>query len=194
MPTPARTSRDEIVAAARAIADADRLEAVTMERVAAAVGVRAPSLYKRVRDRDELIHLVANAAAADLGDLVAKAAGTGDPRRDLRQMVDEIRAFAREKPSSYGLVFDRQPDRWRPDRSLLERGVDPLLRTAAELAGPDRALEAARTTVAWARGFIEMELTGAFTLGGDVDAAYEYGIERITDAVETRHAPRHDLP
>jgi AcrR family transcriptional regulator len=194
MPTPARTSRDEIVAAARAIADADRLEAVTMERVAAAVGVRAPSLYKRVRDRSELIHLVANAAAADLGDLVEKAARTGDPRRDLRRMVDTMRAFAREKPSSYGLVFDRQPDGWGPDQSLLEHGVEPLLRTAAELAGPDRALEAARTTMAWARGFIEMEITGAFTLGGDVEAAYEFGIDRITDAFETRRARRQDRP
>jgi len=63
-----------------------------------------------------------------------------------------------------------------------------------ELAGPDRALEAARSTVAWARGFIEMELTGAFRLGGDVEAAYQYGIERITDAVETRRDRRQHLP
>jgi len=55
-------------------------------------------------------------------------------------------------------------------------------------------LEAARSTVAWARGFIEMELTGAFRLGGDVEAAYQYGIERITDAVETRHARRQHRP
>src|SRR5262245_65336991 len=115
MPTPPRTSLDEIVRAGREILDAEGLERLTMDRVAVAVGVRGPSLYKRVRDRGELIHLIANAAAEELCDLVEGAATTGDPRKDLRAMVDVLRAFARSKPGSYGLLFDRLPDPWRPD-------------------------------------------------------------------------------
>ena len=45
--------------------------------------------------------------------------------------------------------------------------------------GTDAALEAARLVTAWATGFIEMELAGAFRLGGDLDRAFEYGLERL---------------
>lgn len=186
MPAPPRTSLEEIVAAGRQILDAEGLERLTMERVASAVGVRGPSLYKRVRDRGELIHLIANAAAAELAGLVERAATTGDPRRDLRAMVDALRAFAHANPASYGLLFDRLPDAWRPDRDLIERAVAPLFRTVADLAGPGYELEAARTVVAWARGFIEMELSGAFQLGGDIEEAYRFGAERLIAAIELR--------
>ena len=58
-----------------------------------------------------------------------------------------------------------------------------MVRIAAELAGPEHALEAARTLTAWASGFVAMELAGAFRMGGDVDAAFEFGVERIADAL-----------
>jgi hypothetical protein len=57
------------------------------------------------------------------------------------------------------------------------------LRVVAELAGPGRALAPARTIVAWANGFIAMELAGAFRLGGDVQQAWEFGLDRIVAAV-----------
>lgn len=186
MPTPPRTSLDEIVAAGRQILDAEGLDRLTMDRVAAAVGVRGPSLYKRVRDRGELIHLIANSAATELGDLVEQAASTGNPHRDLRGMVDALRSFAHRYPASYGLLFDRLPETWRPDRERVERAVQPLFRAVAALAGPEDELEAARTVVAWARGFIEMELSGAFKLGGNVEDAYRFGVDRLIAAIELR--------
>jgi hypothetical protein len=64
--------------------------------------------------------------------------------------------------------------------------VAPVLRVAAELAGPEHALEAARTVTAWANGFISMELAGAFNLGGDVDRAFEFGISCLTGALAAR--------
>ena len=76
------------------------------------------------------------------------------------------------------------PEEARLDPELNARASEALLRTAAELAGRDQALEAARTVVAWATGFINMELAGAFRLGGDVDRAFAYGIDRLTTAIE----------
>lgn len=47
------------------------------------------------------------------------------------------------------------------------------------LVGDDDALDAARLFTAWATGFLQMELAGAFRLGGDVDDAFDYGLDRL---------------
>jgi AcrR family transcriptional regulator len=184
MPTPARTSLDAIVAAGRTILEAEGADGLTMRRVAAAVGIRAPSLYKRVRDRADLLRLILNAAGAELAASLDEAATTGNPRRDLVALARTFRTFARRNPETYALMFARSSEGARMDPDLTERASAALLRAAAELAGPERRLEAARTVVAWAHGFISMELAGAFRLGGDVDEAFAYGVDRLATAIE----------
>ena len=184
MPTPDRTSLGAIVAAGRHLLEADGPDAVTMAAVAGRVGVRAPSLYKRVRNRDELIRLVAEAAVVELGDVLAAAdQDGGDPRTRLGALAGALRAFARTRPSAYRLVFLPRAEAVEVSRELLEATSAPLLAVVAELAGPADALVAARTVTAWVTGFIAMELHGAFRLGGEVDAAFDYGVARLAEAV-----------
>ena len=183
MPTPARTSLDSIVAAARGILEADGLEALTMQRVAEVVGVRPPSLYKRVKSRDELVRLVNEDVASELADRVDRAAGSGDPRRDLRALAYAFREFGHANPGAYAAIFSRLPEASRPDLATLAPANDAVVATAASLAGTEYALDSARLVVAWAHGFVSMELAGAFRLGGDVDAAFDFGIDRLTDAL-----------
>ncbi len=83
MPARARTSLERIVQAAAGILEAEGPQGLTMRAVAAATGVRAPSLYKHVGSRAELIRLVASDAVAALADDLQAAASTGEPRRDL---------------------------------------------------------------------------------------------------------------
>ena len=47
--------RKEILTAAIGIVSAEGCDALTMRRVAEELGMRAPSLYKHLRDKDELI-------------------------------------------------------------------------------------------------------------------------------------------
>lgn len=183
MPTPARTSVDAIVAAGRSILETDGLDGLTMQRVAAVVGVRAPSLYKRVRDRWALVRLIVTDVAAELAATLEAAATTGNPRADLRALAVAYREFALAHPEGHALLFARLPEPARIDAALNARAAEPILRTAAALAGPYDSLEAARTVVAWANGFVGMELAGAFRLGGNVDEAFDYGIDRITRSI-----------
>jgi len=183
MPTPQRTSVDAIVRAGREILERDGFEGLTMQRVATAVGVRAPSLYKHVSGRGELVHLIANDVARELGATLDAVVGGQKPRRDIRRMVRAVRAFATSRPAAYALLFARLPDGWRADDELTAAASAGLLRAVGQLAGPDAALDAARTVVAWAHGFVSMELAGAFRLGGDVDQAFDYGVERLIKAV-----------
>lgn len=189
MPTPARTSLDEVVQAARDLLGSEGLAALTMQAVADRVGVRAPSLYKRVRSRDDLVRLVATTVAHELGDrvdaLVHRDSGSADARTQLSELAHAVRAFAHARPEEYRLIFVPSSDATRPDPDALSHSVAPLLHVSTELAGPDDALAAARTVTAWVTGFIAMDLAGAFRLGGDVDDAFEFGITRLAAALVT---------
>lgn len=176
MPTPDRTSLDQIVTAAREILEVDGLAGLTMQAVAERVGVRAPSLYKRVKGRDDLVRLVAEATLAEM----ATRASVG---RDAVDVATAIREFAHERPVGYHLVFSPYG---RMSLTAIAESSAPILRVAADLAGPDDALEAARTLTAWATGFISMELSGGFNLGGDIDRAWEFGLTRIVEALRRR--------
>lgn len=64
-PTPAH-SRDAIVAAAIALADAEGLAAVSMRAVAGALGTGAGSLYRYLSSRDDLLDLMTDRAVGEL--------------------------------------------------------------------------------------------------------------------------------
>jgi AcrR family transcriptional regulator len=183
MPTPDRTSVEDIVRAGRDILESDGLAGLTMQAIADRVGVRAPSLYKRVRSRDDLIGLIAEETVRDLGERLHAVAGSADRRKDLAELAREFRAFAHARPAGYHLIFARGPEATRPHPDSLARASAPVLRVAADLAGPDHGLEAARMITAWAHGFVSMELARAFNLGGDIDLAYEFGIARLAHAL-----------
>lgn len=175
MPTPERTSLAEIVAASRDLLESEGPARLTMQAVAERVGVRAPSLYKRVRDRDALLRLV---AAATVDDLTERLPATGGTLADLARAY---RAFAQERPEGFRLILSTAPD-----EDANARLTGPVLRVATELVGSDEALDAARLLTAWVTGFISMELAGAFRLGGDLEGAFDYGLERLSAALTPR--------
>jgi AcrR family transcriptional regulator len=176
MPTPDRTSLDAIVLAARDLLEAEGLAALTMNAVAERVGVRAPSLYKRVDSRDRLIQLVAEATLTELSTRL-------DGEQSIHEIATAFRAFGHARPAAFQLILTPAPGTPVADDSFRDAVTRDILRAAGELAGPENALEAARTLVAWATGFISMELNGAFQLGGDVDKAWDFGLTRIVAAI-----------
>jgi AcrR family transcriptional regulator len=188
-PAPARTSREAILVAARSILEEDGLDAVTMARVGDRVGVRGPSLYKHVPNRAALIRAVADAVTADLGRTLATAASGDDPKADLRAIAARYRRFVHANPNGYGLLFTHLPPELQPDQAAAAEVGQPIVRAMAGLVGEPASLAAARTVAAWAHGFVSMELAGAFRLGGDVDAAFDTGIEVILAGVSERASP-----
>ena len=159
-----------------------------MRSVADAVGVKGPSLYKRVPDRAALLRAISDSVVADLGRAMSHATKLDDPRTDLRAAATAYRAFVRGNPNGYRLLFTDLDDA-NPDDSALAALGRPVVNAMTSLAGPSDALEGARTFVAWAHGFVSMELAGAFRLGGDLDAAYAFGIDAILDGVSASATP-----
>jgi AcrR family transcriptional regulator len=181
-PAPARTSTDAIVVAARRILESGGLDSVTMRSVAEAVGVKGPSLYKRIPDRAALIRAIAESVVEDLSRTMSIATESGDPRADLRAAAVAYRAFVQANPNGYRLLFTDLTDAKADASSLAALGT-PVVDAMTRLIGPSDALEAARTFVSWAHGFASMELAGGFRLGGDLDVAYTFGIESILAGV-----------
>jgi AcrR family transcriptional regulator len=181
MPAPARTSTQAVVTAGRQILERQGLSGLTMQAVADAVGVRAPSLYKRVEGRDALVRLIADQAALELAADLDEAVGGADPAADLRAVADAFRAFAARNPATYPLLFDpRQGGLSAQARELSSRAVR---RVCGALAGEANALPAARLVTAWAHGFVTMEQAGAFQMGGDVDEAWEFALDGLVQAL-----------
>ncbi len=81
-----------------------------MQAVAARVGVRAPSLYKKVRDRDELLALVAADAAEDVGARLAATDGT------VAGLAEAYRAFAHARPEAFRLLLTARAEEGTPQR------------------------------------------------------------------------------
>ncbi|WP_066598245.1 TetR/AcrR family transcriptional regulator [Cryobacterium arcticum] len=183
MPTPDRTSLDAIVLAAADLLEQSGLAGVTMQAVAQRVGVRAPSLYKRVPSRERLIQLVAETTITELAGRLDAAVGPVE-------LANALRAIGHERPAAFQLIMTPGPGVPAVGDEFVRAASAAILRVADELAGEEHALEAARTLTAWAAGFITMELNGGFNLGGNVETAWQYGVERIVAAITaTREAP-----
>lgn len=178
MPTPDRTSLDAIVRAARDLLEHDGLPGVTMQAVARRVGVRAPSLYKRVDDRDELLRLVAESALEEIAEVLRDAS-------TVEQVLNGFRSYSKQHPATFQLTMTPAPGLPSADQQTYAASAEVILRATADLVGEADALEAARVLTAWATGFISMEISGSFHLGGDVDAAWEFGLTRLVAAIST---------
>lgn len=89
-------SRAEIAAAAVAIADAEGFEAVSMRRVAQELGAGTMTLYHYVRNKDELITLMVDAAMGEV--LVPEGELASEWRPALTQIATRTRdAFRRHR-------------------------------------------------------------------------------------------------
>ena len=126
---PAQRSREEITAAAMAIADRDGLDAVSMRAVAAALGTGAASLYRYIESREDLLDLMTDAAGAEY----QFAEPTGDWLADLIGIGQQARLIMRRHPWLATLVITR-PVLGPNGLNLLERVLGLLAPCPASLA------------------------------------------------------------
>src|SRR5512140_2580498 len=96
-------TRDEILAAALALADDEGLAAVGMRSVAQQLGVTAMALYRHVGDKGALLDGLVERL---LAEIELPAAGL-PPVERLRALGAQLRAVARRHPEAFGLLLAR---------------------------------------------------------------------------------------
>jgi AcrR family transcriptional regulator len=169
-----------VVEAATRIADADGLDAVTIAAVAAALGVKPPSLYNHVASRDALLQDI---GAADLEALAAAMArGAAGVARDdaLLALARTMREYALAHPGAYLASARARPDADERYQAAAAAVLDVVL-TALRgygLAG-DAAIHAARTFRATVHGFVALEAAAGFAMPVDLDASFTWALRTL---------------
>ncbi len=189
MPSPSKTTDAAIVAATRKLVERHGRDGFSMNDVAAAVGVRTPSLYGRFVDRASLLSAVELDVWKLLGDAIASAPRSSDPIRALSAQARAYRAFAKAHPQSYALIYSADAEQTQAGTRARALALAPTMPAFVALVGEKHALAAARVLTPFIHGFVSMELAGAFRLGGGLDAAFEHGVATILSGLAKR-APR----
>lgn len=155
--------RDEITSSARAILEEGGEEALTMRHLADRLGIKAPSLYKHVKNRREIETLLAAEALNEMGEALNSADG-------LEEMGRRYRNWALSNPGLYRVATTRPLDRENLPKGVEELSARPLV----EAVGGDQ--DRARALWALAHGLTLLELDGRFPDGVDIDAAWRAGL------------------
>ncbi|MFT4039614.1 MAG: TetR family transcriptional regulator [Thermomicrobiales bacterium] len=182
-PPPRSARATAIIAAAMAILEAEGRAALTMRRLAEAVGMRAPSLYKHFPDKAAVETALIEQGFIDAEQVFSEAAATtSDP---LSGVLGAYRRFATQRPQLYRLMTQGPLP-----RHLLAAGVEERASAVfgAAVGDPDLA----RALFAFAHGMMILQLDERFLPDADLDAAWERGLRAFTATRrggETRAAP-----
>lgn len=106
--------RRQIVDAAWGIAREEGLAALSLRPLAAAVGMRAPSLYEYVAGKDEILDLMFAEGYEAFGEVVDALPRTGDPAADLLTGTTAFLSFCAADLARYQLMFTRAVPGWTP--------------------------------------------------------------------------------
>jgi AcrR family transcriptional regulator len=180
LPTPAKTSRPELVGIARSLIESGGAEGLTVSAVAQSAGVKAPSLYKHFEDRAALLKAVEIDVLHEL-EATLRAGTRGDtPQQRLRTMAATYRRFANEQPKRYGVIYSEHAFDDPEIAAACLFAAKPLFEELETAGVPtNRILPLSRTLTAWLHGFCTMEIVKAFRLGGSIDEAFEDGLDTI---------------
>src|SRR5579872_532550 len=122
-----------IATAARKLLDAEGVDAVTMRRVASAVGITAMAVYRHYPDRDGLLNALAHDGFAELSARLTTARLKGDLTTRLRKVLDVNLDFALEYPRLFELMFLRNRRGARKFPGDFAAGKSPTANQFAEL-------------------------------------------------------------
>jgi AcrR family transcriptional regulator len=167
------------------IADAEGLGAVTLARVAMALGVRPPSLYNHVEGLPGLLRRLTLRSIGDLTEVIGGAAIGRSGAEALRAVGRAYRAFAHEHPGRYAATV-RAPG--PSDVDLLAAGARAVEVLTAVLGAwgfaGDAALHRVRVMRAALHGFVTLEAHGGFGLPLDLDQSFELVLDTLVAGLD----------
>jgi AcrR family transcriptional regulator len=161
----------EIVTVARQLLEDEGLDSFSMRRLADRLGVRAPVIYKHFASKSALVAALISVGFEEQAALFEAALASSD--HPMTAMAGIYRAYGRDNPNLYRLMYDRDLERPLLLPGSEERAVLPAVRAA----GGDRDL--ARAAWAFAHGMTILELNNRFPADADLDVAWRRGMASL---------------
>ncbi len=103
----ARPTVEKIAVAARRLLDCEGADAVTMRRVADAVGITPMAIYRHYRDRESLLNALADGGFDELATRLARRRFSGGTAQRLAKMGEIYLDHALKNPRLFELMFLR---------------------------------------------------------------------------------------
>lgn len=135
----ASATSGRILAAARRLLNREGTEAVTMRRVAKAVGITPMAIYRHYRGRTALLNALANEGFEELAAWLARAHKSGNMEERLTKLLEIYLEHALERPRLFELMFlklrrgaRRYPRDFEASRSPTANRLAELVREGME--------------------------------------------------------------
>ena len=163
-----------VVLVAADLADAEGLDAVTLARVAAVLGVKSPSLYNHVDGRDGLLRGVALLGLDELAASLREAAIGRSGADGLQATAQAYRDYVKDHSGRYAAGGITAPAPGDAELSAAGAAVLDVMRGVLRgwsLSDEDEihALRAIRAAV---HGFATLEAAGGFGIKLDLDTSF----------------------
>jgi AcrR family transcriptional regulator len=163
---------EAVVAAAAALADADGLHQLTLARLAAALGIRTPSLYAHINGLDDLRARLGARGAWELAAALQLAAAGRAGGDALRAIALAYREYAHTHPGIYAAMqIASDTDEFQAAGAAVVGPIVAVLRGYALEGEP--AIHAVRAIRSALHGFVALEREGGFGLPIDIDDSYD---------------------
>ncbi len=187
MPYPSQITKESITAQTSILIEKDGVEALSLNKLATALGVKAPSLYRHVGNKHQLLQNVNLQTLQNLFEVMDAAISTvdNDPQMQMMALAQAYRQFAHEHPQLYTLAFTHKNEGLRPDEHLLTEMVLPIQSIMAQISGEQASLAALRGALALLHGFVMLEINEQLQRGGDLDQAFTQSIGAYLHGWET---------
>jgi AcrR family transcriptional regulator len=168
----------EIITAARELLEQEGRDGLSMRRIADRLGIRAPSLYEHIPNKESLEAALISEGFAEWAQFAEDAIrNAADP---LSTLGRAYRDYATSHPHLYRLMTEGSLPRDKLSPGIEERAALPLVDAVG--GNPDLA----RAVWAFAHGMLILELDDRFPPHADLDAAWRVGLAALRAQADAR--------
>ena len=167
-PTPRSARATQIVAAARRIVEEAGPRALTMRRLAQAVDLQAPSLYKHFPTKRAVELALVEQGMLQIGEALHAAVSKPGRAGAVRRVLDAYRATALGSPALYRLATSGPLLRDQLPAGLEDWAGEPFFLATGD---PWRA----QALFSFAHGMVVLQLDDRFPPGGDLERTWKAG-------------------